>query len=84
MLRGANTGDDILALRIDQKLAVELVGPGRWGAGERDTARREFVQALVLLEREDASRLLLFGGGFSREALMALCHSALRECGEMA
>jgi chemotaxis protein methyltransferase CheR len=50
-------------------------------AGDRDAARQEFAQALVLLEREDASRLLLFDGGFSREALMSLCQSALKECG---
>ena len=50
-------------------------------AGDRDAARREFAQALLLLERENASRLLLFGGGFNREALMALCESALKECG---
>jgi chemotaxis protein methyltransferase CheR len=49
--------------------------------GDRDTARRELAQALFLLEREDASRLLLFGGGFNREALMKLCGSALAECG---
>jgi chemotaxis protein methyltransferase CheR len=46
-------------------------------AGERETARRELAQALFLLEREDASRLLLFGGGFNRGALMRLCASAL-------
>ncbi len=50
-------------------------------SGDRSTARRELAQALALLRREDASRLLLFGGGFGREALMALCDSALRECG---
>lgn len=49
--------------------------------GDRETARYELAQALVLLKREDASRLLLFGGGFNREALMALCESALRENG---
>jgi chemotaxis protein methyltransferase CheR len=49
--------------------------------GDRATARRQLTQALELLKREDASRLLLFGGGFSREALMAVCQSALRECG---
>jgi chemotaxis protein methyltransferase CheR len=49
--------------------------------GERQVARRELAQALVLLKREDASRLLLFGGGFNREALMALCESVLKECG---
>ena len=41
------------------------------------TARREFEQAILLLEREDTSRLLLFGGGFSREALVALCRAEL-------
>jgi chemotaxis protein methyltransferase CheR len=48
--------------------------------GKRDVARRELNEALTLLERENASRLLLFGGGFSREALVALCVSALKEC----
>jgi chemotaxis protein methyltransferase CheR len=50
-------------------------------AGDRLTARRELKQALDLLQREDASRLLLFGGGFGREALMAFCESALRKNG---
>jgi chemotaxis protein methyltransferase CheR len=52
--------------------------------GDRATVRHELTQALELLKREDASRLLLFGGGFSREALMAICQSALRECGARA
>jgi chemotaxis protein methyltransferase CheR len=50
-------------------------------AGDREAARRELGQALMLLRREDASRLLLFGGGFNREALLALAGSALRDCG---
>jgi chemotaxis protein methyltransferase CheR len=33
------------------------------------------------LRQEDASRLLLFGGGFSREALIALCRAELDKCG---
>jgi chemotaxis protein methyltransferase CheR len=49
--------------------------------GDRDSARRELSQALFLLEREEASRLLLFGGGFNREALITLCETALAECG---
>jgi chemotaxis protein methyltransferase CheR len=49
--------------------------------GEREAARRELAQALPLLEREDASRLLLFGGGFGREALLALCRAELVACG---
>jgi chemotaxis protein methyltransferase CheR len=38
---------------------------------------REFRHASSLLEREDASRLLLFGGGFGRKALIALCRSEI-------
>jgi chemotaxis protein methyltransferase CheR len=44
---------------------------------DRDSARHELGQALLLLEREDESRLLLFGGGFSRSALLSLCRSEL-------
>jgi chemotaxis protein methyltransferase CheR len=50
-------------------------------AGVHDAARREFGQALILLRREDPGRLLLFGGGFSRDALIALCQSALSGSG---
>ena len=49
--------------------------------GDRETARRELGQAILLLQREDPSRLLLFGGGFSREALVALCRSELVAAG---
>jgi chemotaxis protein methyltransferase CheR len=49
--------------------------------GNRDEARRELAEAIAMLRREDPSRVLLFGGGFSREALVALCASALKECG---
>jgi len=53
-----------------------------WRAAPATMKRAPRVRTgAVLLERENASRLLLFGGGFSREALMALCHSALKECG---
>ncbi|MGH6725159.1 MAG: CheR family methyltransferase [Pseudolabrys sp.] len=50
-------------------------------AGDLQAARGEFSLAMALLEREDAARLQLFGGGFNREALTALCQSALKECG---
>ena len=50
-------------------------------AGDDVSARHELSQALVLLAREDASRLLLFGGGFSRDALLSLCRSELRAIG---
>jgi chemotaxis protein methyltransferase CheR len=50
-------------------------------AHDRSTARRELGQALVLLQREEPSRLLLFGGGFHRDALIALCRAELAACG---
>jgi chemotaxis protein methyltransferase CheR len=53
-------------------------------AGDRATAKRELEQALILLQREDSSRLLLFGGGFGREALLALCRAELAACGDHA
>jgi chemotaxis protein methyltransferase CheR len=46
-------------------------------AGDRDTARRELAQAIALLEHETAEQIALFGGGFSRQALIALCKSEL-------
>ncbi len=50
-------------------------------AGDLDRARLELERAAALLELEDASRILLFGGGFTREALIDLCQSELRACG---
>jgi chemotaxis protein methyltransferase CheR len=50
-------------------------------AGDLEAARHELGQVLMLLGREDASRILLFGGGFGREALAALCRAELRACG---
>jgi chemotaxis protein methyltransferase CheR len=50
-------------------------------AGDLESARHELGQAAVLLQREDASRILLFGGGFRREGLVQLCLAELRACG---
>jgi chemotaxis protein methyltransferase CheR len=50
-------------------------------SGDDDTAQRELGQALTLLASEDASRILLFGGGFSRDALLQLCLTQLRAAG---
>ena len=74
---------DRVAAYLDPEFAMPRLHLGLLArrAGDRDAARRELAQALVLLKREDASRLLLFGGGFNREALMALCESALRDSG---
>jgi chemotaxis protein methyltransferase CheR len=48
--------------------------------GDWDKAQCEFAKAAELLECEDDARILLFGGGFNREALRALCDSAIKEC----
>jgi chemotaxis protein methyltransferase CheR len=50
-------------------------------AGRLAQARTELSRALALLPGEDPSRILLFGGGFGRDALAALCQSELRLCG---
>jgi chemotaxis protein methyltransferase CheR len=50
-------------------------------SGDREVARREFAQALELFAHESDSRILMFGGGFGRQALVDLCQSALKECG---
>jgi chemotaxis protein methyltransferase CheR len=45
--------------------------------GRPDEARQEFGIALRLLAQEDTSRILFFGGGFQREALVRLCRAGL-------
>ncbi len=50
-------------------------------AGDVDGARRELDRALALLTREDSSRILLFGGGFSRASLLGLCRAELLQLG---
>ena len=49
-------------------------------AVDHEAVQRELSLALALLEREEASRLMLFGGGFNRQALLALCRSELQAC----
>lgn len=65
---------------LDPTFALPRLHLGRLArrSGRHEAARRELRQALSLMEREDASRILLFGGGFSREALGALCRAELR------
>lgn len=46
-------------------------------AGDRRTARSELEQALVLLQTEQSAQLLLYGGGFSQDSLVALCRAQI-------
>lgn len=50
-------------------------------SGDRETARRELREAYRLLQAEEAARLLLFGGGFTRDALIAFCRAELTASG---
>ena len=81
--RAAASYHDQVAAYLDPAFAMPRLHLGLLArrAGERGAACRELGEALRLLQGEDASRVLLFGGGFGREALVALCRSELRRCG---
>lgn len=74
---------DQTAVYLDAGFAMPCLHLGLLGRrqGEAAAARRDLGRALQLLQREDASRLLLFGGGFSREALIGLCRAELASLG---
>ncbi len=81
-IRGAME-HDCTALYIDPLFSMPHLHLGllHKRAGNLDSACRELEQADALLLREDASRILLLGGGFSREALIEFCRAQLRACG---
>ncbi len=70
---------DRIAIYLDAGFAMARLHLGLLlrRTGDRDGARRELADALLLLQREDTARLLLFGGGFTRAALVALCRAEL-------
>jgi chemotaxis protein methyltransferase CheR len=74
---------DQAAVYLDPSFAMPHLHLGLLArrAGDSATARRELALALTLLGREDSSRLLMFGGGFGRESLLALCRAELLACG---
>lgn len=51
-------------------------------SGDLPLAERELSHALALLAREEPQRLILFGGGFSRDALLGLCRAELASAGD--
>jgi chemotaxis protein methyltransferase CheR len=71
------------AARIDPGFAMPRLQLGLLArrAGEQIQARRELSHALILLQREAPSRLLFFGGGFNRDALVSLCRAELVAAG---
>ncbi len=74
---------DRLAAHLDPAFAIPHLHLGLLArrSGNVTEARQELQQAMVLLLREDTSRILLLGGGFSREALLEFCRAQLRACG---
>jgi chemotaxis protein methyltransferase CheR len=83
--QGARDHDQVAAY-LDPGFAMPRLHLGLLArrAGFRESARRDLGQALVLLQREDPSRVLLFGGGFSRDALVSLCRAELLATGGVA
>jgi chemotaxis protein methyltransferase CheR len=81
--RAGAADHDRVAAYLDPSFAMPRLHLGLLARrmGDYGSARRELGEALVLLLREDASRLLLFGGGFGRQGLLALCQAELLSCG---
>jgi len=81
--RTSAVSHDQVAIYLDPSFAMPHLHLGLLArrTGDRATAQRELGHALLLLQREDSSRLLLFGGGFGRETLVALCRTELLSCG---
>lgn len=75
--------EDRTALYIDPGFAMARLHLGLIARRQRnhDLARTELLRALPALRGEDAARLLLFGGGFGREALIGLCEAELKKSG---
>jgi chemotaxis protein methyltransferase CheR len=75
--------EDRTAIYLDPQFAMPHLHLGLLArrTGDREAALRAFRQAAALLPREDAPRILLFGGGFSRELLVQLCQAELRAGG---
>lgn len=74
---------DQVASYLDASFAMPRLHVGLLARrrGDRETARRELGRAFILLQREETSRLLLFGGGFNRDTLITLCRTELQACG---
>jgi chemotaxis protein methyltransferase CheR len=70
---------DQIAVYLDPSFAMAHLHLGLLArhTGDAQGAHRELAQALSSLQREDSSRLMLFGGGFGRAALVALCRAEL-------
>lgn len=68
---------DRTAAHLDPAFAMPRLHLGLLArrSGSLRQAARELEHARELIAREDAGRILLFGGGFTRESLLGLCAS---------
>jgi chemotaxis protein methyltransferase CheR len=75
--------EDRTAIHLDPSFAMPHLHLGLLArrSGDANAARTSLARAIDLLGREDPSRVLIFGGGFNREALVLLCRAELRACG---
>ncbi len=73
---------DLTAIYLDPSFAMPHLHLGLLAkrSGELDLAVQELSQASLLLPREDDPRVLVYGGGFSRAALVELCRRELKVC----
>ncbi|MGE0449548.1 MAG: CheR family methyltransferase [Vicinamibacterales bacterium] len=79
-LRRARQHDEA-AIYLDRSFAMPHLHLGLIArhAGDAAGARDHLAAAERLLHREDPGRLLLFSGGFTREALLRLCQAELKQ-----
>jgi chemotaxis protein methyltransferase CheR len=72
---------DETAVYLDATFAMPHLHMGLLTRRMADAAAagRHFRAARDLLGREDASRIMLFGGGFSRQALIQVCETQMGE-----
>jgi chemotaxis protein methyltransferase CheR len=71
---------DLAAIHLDPFFAMPWLHRGLMAKrrGDPEASLRHLEHALTLLTREDPSRILMFGGGFGREALIQLCRIEIR------
>lgn len=71
----ASCAHDRRAIELDPSFAMPHLHMGMVlrRDGQRREARRELAHAHQLLEREEARRIALYGGGFGRQMLLSLC-----------
>ena len=72
------------ASRLAPRFALAWLHRGLFAkrSGDRRSARADLRRAQALLPAEDDRRIVLFGGGFGRAALLRLCEAQVADCGE--